>query len=104
VNAPQQRTDMALFKVKPVRLSVWPLSPQYHMVTAHRLLTHCFPAVWAGLTTGYVASGAGLRMQVEVQRFAQRITTRFSAPERSEGEKRSDESTPLLGTNQIQLI
>jgi hypothetical protein len=38
---------------------------------------------------------------VEVQRFAQRITTRFSAPERSEGEKRSDESTPLLGTNQI---
>ena len=24
-------------------------------------------------------------------------------PERSEGEERSDESTPLLGTNQIQL-
>ena len=29
------------------------------------------------------------------------ITTRFSVPERSEGEERSDESTPLLGTNQI---
>ena len=43
-------------------------------------------------------------MQVEVQRFAQRITTRFSAPERSEGEERSDESTPLLGTNQINSI
>jgi len=31
------------------------------------------------------------------------ITTRFSAPEHCEGEERSDESTPLLGTNQIQL-
>ena len=30
-----------------------------------------------------------------------RITTRNSAPERSEGKERSDESTPLLGTIQI---
>jgi hypothetical protein len=28
------------------------------MVTAHGLLTHLFPAVWAGLPTRYVASGA----------------------------------------------
>jgi hypothetical protein len=34
---------------------------RYHMVTAHRLLTHCIPAEWAGLATRYVASGAGLR-------------------------------------------
>jgi len=38
---------------------------------------------------------------VEIQRFAKLITTRFSVPERSEGEERSDESTPLLDTNQI---
>jgi hypothetical protein len=34
---------------------------RYHMVTAHRTLTYFFPAVWAGLPTGSVDSGAGLR-------------------------------------------
>ena len=46
---------------------------RYHMVTAHRLLTDCFSAVWAGLPTGYVASGASGGNPVEVQVL-------FSAP------------------------
>jgi len=35
----------------------------------------------------------------EVQRYSRRITPRFSVPERSEGEERSDESNPLTPTS-----
>jgi hypothetical protein len=57
----------------------------YHMVTAHRLLTDCFAAVWAGLPTGYVASGAGYRKVVEVQVLSWAPDSKEIAPPGSPG-------------------